>query len=336
MSRSILFFAALPLALYAIGCSGTEIIDDPSGWPEAEAKAFDDACALTAKDAFADAHKIYLKLASSHPESALVKNNLGDALMRMGELEAAETCFRDAVRLDNANAIYYYNFGNLLLKKGDTAPALWAFDRARALDPENPAYPWGQGRAYQARGYRPEAERSFLDALKLNADYEPAVRSMAMAKYEDMHYAEALDYFKKLLLKNREEEQLYFYCAHCLWNLREYENAVKLIKRFLATCLKASPERRKIAEGFVEKVEKHIGELKALKEDSSASEPPEEISRGAMDSMMKEYGDVPEKSGLEPEKTEQPSPAPEPPAEPKEEDGGPDDLKSLRDASEKE
>lgn len=54
------------------------------------------------------------------PESPLVHNNLGNVLWRRGDLEGAETSYREVLRLDPGNANAHENLDRLLRQKAES------------------------------------------------------------------------------------------------------------------------------------------------------------------------------------------------------------------------
>ena len=67
-------------------------------------------------------------------------SNLGTALLTDGEIDMAESCFRQALQLDSTNAVAQCELGNALVKKDKTADAAEAAEHYRAAIRTNPRY----------------------------------------------------------------------------------------------------------------------------------------------------------------------------------------------------
>jgi hypothetical protein len=77
-----------------------------------------------------------------------VWTNLGNALTRLGLLESALHCHRNAIARAPENAGLHYNFGITLAESGRHGEAVAMFGRALALDPGHPMARWDRGRSY--------------------------------------------------------------------------------------------------------------------------------------------------------------------------------------------
>lgn len=142
------------------------------------------------------------------PQNPRASNNLGSALMRLGQTGEAEVCFREALRLepvsakanhnlalllaksgrrveafgyfqtalqlDSGYADAWCNLGNTLLMEGDIDEAQRCFERSRQADPEKAEAYHNLGVIFSHRGDRSAAIREFQSALRVKPDYEEA------------------------------------------------------------------------------------------------------------------------------------------------------------------
>ena len=179
------------------------------------------------------------KEASNSFAKAVVKNSkdplpyllLGASLYWMGQVSAAESEYKEALRLDPNNAMAYQLLGIASGWKGDVPQAQTYFLKANELDPNKadthmnlgstyavqlnlekalehfrqsvelaprePLYHYQLGTLYEALGRDEQAEKSFKKALRLFARYEDAQLSLG-ALYEKINQPqEALKYYKK-------------------------------------------------------------------------------------------------------------------------------------------
>jgi len=98
-------------------------------------------------------------------------NNLGVAYTRLGDLEAAEASYRQAIASDPDVDAAYHNLGNLQMRRGDFAAALAAYDDALDRRKRNPYLHYHRGLAQYRLGDLEGAERSFKRAISLEHDY---------------------------------------------------------------------------------------------------------------------------------------------------------------------
>lgn len=102
----------------------------------------------------------------------------GVALMRQNKLQDAEGRFREAIRLDPANAFAHINMGIVTAAQGKPEGAVPWFDAAARLAPKSPDSFYWRGRFDAQQGDLSHAIASFQAALSLapaSADYTAAL-----------------------------------------------------------------------------------------------------------------------------------------------------------------
>jgi Flp pilus assembly protein TadD len=75
-----------------------------------------------------------------NPRNDHAHNNLGNALRKSGDLEAALVQYRDAVRINPNNDLAHMNLGASLVQKGHLKLALEQYRIACDLKPDNQVY----------------------------------------------------------------------------------------------------------------------------------------------------------------------------------------------------
>ncbi len=136
-----------------------------------------------ARGALADAERFARAACNAAPEDAILAQNLGLVLGRLGRLEAAREALSHALELQPDFATAQLHYAALLEQSGDTGPALEAYARAFRLDPglerlaEDPAAsPVVRGPVRRALAARRRAHRAM---------HQDIVASVAAAKGRD-------------------------------------------------------------------------------------------------------------------------------------------------------
>lgn len=148
---------------------------------------------------FTEAFKNAKKAVLADPSSSNAHLMLALVNQRLGEQEAADQAFREAIRLDGRNPIALNAYGTFLCGRG-------RFDEAdpffrRALN--NPLYktPWlafhNAGLCNARAGDKAQAERDYRAALRANPRFSPSLLSMAGISYGNGVYLSARAYLQR-------------------------------------------------------------------------------------------------------------------------------------------
>jgi tetratricopeptide (TPR) repeat protein len=97
-----------------------------------------------AKGQWTQAAEDYKKALALKPNDGGYHNNLGQAYMKLGQIDDAIKEYNTSAQLDPANAgMYYFNLGAVLTNANKPDDAIAAFDKALAIDPNRAdAYYW--------------------------------------------------------------------------------------------------------------------------------------------------------------------------------------------------
>lgn len=99
---------------------------------------------------------------------ALLKRGFGN--FALGNIDAAQADFSEAIRLNPKNNYAHHELGLALFKKGDLAGAIASLTDAINLDPGGAASRFSRGQVYVSEDRLDEAIRDYTDAIKLGAD----------------------------------------------------------------------------------------------------------------------------------------------------------------------
>ncbi|UGX92324.1 tetratricopeptide repeat protein [Bradyrhizobium barranii subsp. barranii] len=115
---------------------------------------------------------------------ALLKHGFGN--FALGNMDAAQADFTEAVRLNPKNNYAHHELGLTLAKKGDTTRAIASLTEAINLDPSGAASRFIRGQIYMSEDRLDEAIRDFTDAIRLGPD-----KNTTFAKDQEVSRPEA-------------------------------------------------------------------------------------------------------------------------------------------------
>ncbi len=107
--------------------------------------------------------------------------NLGNALLRKGQLDEAIHQYQEALRLKPDDIGAHSNLGIAFGREGRTEEAIRQFREAVRLDPDDPRVHYNLGRAFDKNGQLDEAISQYQEALRLNPDYAGAHYHLGVA-----------------------------------------------------------------------------------------------------------------------------------------------------------
>jgi tetratricopeptide (TPR) repeat protein len=172
---------------------------------------------------------------AARPSAWLVVNDLGVVLQKLGDLPAAEACFREANRL-HPTSHSYSNLGNVLREQGDLAGAITAQREAVRLDPKYANARNNLGTALRDNEQIDEAIAEFRAAIGLDpADAAPRYNlglALLTARKDNKAAAEVFREILRLKLEMAEEERvrLYHNLGHACLRMDDADGAVEAFR----------------------------------------------------------------------------------------------------------
>ena len=125
---------------------------------------------------------IWSDAAEKRPWNPRAHNNLGNALLRAGELDGAFAQYAEAIRLEPDYAEAHYNLGNAFLRKGRPTDAAASYAAALRIDPELAPAHYNLGNVQLAEGRFEEAIAHFSEVLRIDPDFEYARTNLRVAR----------------------------------------------------------------------------------------------------------------------------------------------------------
>lgn len=199
---------------------------------------------------FQEAQSLISKVISLNPQDAMAYSNLGLIFEALEKLDLAASAFRRSIRLKPDNPEAFYNLANIEKKQGKFKEAIVNYDRALQIKPDaeiwnnlgtayvedmqtteaeaayrkaiemTPAYAMAHfnlGNALRKQGCIAEALAAYLEAKRLQPNYEDASITFLMTLHyqktdSDYLYSQALEWAEHFALESLKMSELTFDC----------------------------------------------------------------------------------------------------------------------------
>lgn len=160
----------------------------------------------------------YLELALFlNPQHFQIYNNLGTAYLLIGQRDKAINCYKKAIKIKPEDAISYYNIGSI----------------------------------YQIQNKHVQASDYFNKAYNLD-NKENYLVSLALSELKAGHIENAVKHYKALALLHPEKDSFQYNLASCYELLKNYEQAIIIMKRLLSRNPKSVVMAQKLATLYIE------------------------------------------------------------------------------------
>jgi tetratricopeptide (TPR) repeat protein len=130
---------------------------------------------------YADLETMWRTTISRNPASWIAHSNLGNALVRRGEIDEAIGHFQEAIRLKPDLAEAYTSLAVALGMRGEIDAAIETLERAIRLKPDYAEAHYDLGIALEHKGRPDAAIGQFQEAIRLKPGFVAAQRSLAHA-----------------------------------------------------------------------------------------------------------------------------------------------------------
>jgi len=148
---------------------------------------------------FASQENLWSYCIVHNPESWMVQNNLGNALLQKGRLDEAMAQIQKALGINPNYPEGYCNLGIVLFQKGRMDEAIADYEKALRIYPTYAEARNNLGNALLQKGQVDEAMAQFQKTLDINPDYADAHYNLANAFAQKGQMDEAIAHYEKAL-----------------------------------------------------------------------------------------------------------------------------------------
>jgi tetratricopeptide (TPR) repeat protein len=131
---------------------------------------------------YRDARTLYEQTLARNPGCDLCANTLATLLVEAGDARGAAERYKEVLRLKPDSVEALSNLGNLQLQAGAVRQAIESYEAALRIAPNNVATRTNYGIALYTSGRVAEAVAQYEAALRIMPEYQPAQRSLELAR----------------------------------------------------------------------------------------------------------------------------------------------------------
>lgn len=177
------------------------------------------------------AESLFRQVIARRPDFADARNNLAVTLLRKGDAARAIDELKEVIRLKPMLPGGYVNLGNALLKQGDFGGAGANYEKALELDPKSQEAVQGQGELLRQKGDFAAAAEAFRRAISIDPDSAGAHNNLAISLMAQGRHEEALREFDEAVRLDPGLYRAHFNKGVCLEKLRRSEEAASSYRR---------------------------------------------------------------------------------------------------------
>ena len=180
-----------------------------------------------------DAVRFFTAAAALRPQSPGARNNLGQALSKMGSTDEAIAAYREAIRLkpDYADAIH--SLGRLQSRKGDVDKAIAAYRSVIRLKPGDASVHYNLGNELGKKGDPEAAIAAYREAIRLEPDNAHAHVNLGVVLHKQGNLDKAIASFKKAIRLNPNDFKAHNNLGSALYDKADNDGAIAAFREVL-------------------------------------------------------------------------------------------------------
>jgi Tfp pilus assembly protein PilF len=205
--------------------------------------------------------------------------------LREGRVDLALEEFKKAVKEDGKNPYFQKGLGLAYSAKRDWKPAIAAFRRALELNPYYVDVHNDLAAALIGSGDRDAGKREFLTAYSdpTNPTPEVSARNLGQAYFDEKNYAEAVNWYRTSLNRNKEYPDAYLGLADALSAAGRPEEAVAQLETGVAQLPQEASLQLALGQALLKAG--RFGEARARFEEVVRKDPGGQLGRAAADQL---------------------------------------------------
>jgi tetratricopeptide (TPR) repeat protein len=192
-------------------------------------------CARSQTAYWRDSETLWTHALACTTDNDVANNNLGFALFKKGQVDAAIPHFQTAIQYQSGNAHSWNNLGSALSEKGRVDEAIACFHKALQLKPDYAAAHYNFGIALLMKGQEDEAVAQYQKALDNNPDYANAHVNLGVVLLQKGRVDEAITHFQTALQIRPDHANAHINLGLALFQKGEVDEAIGHFQKALQT-----------------------------------------------------------------------------------------------------
>ena len=173
---------------------------------------------------------VFEKAIGLKPDYVVTHSNLGSALHRMGRFEKAIKSYSEVIRLDPDHATAYANRGNVFVDLGQPNEALKDFHKALQLKPDFIDAYYGRGNVLSDQGQFEEALTNYDNCIELNPEFIEAYVNRGNTQKKLGRLEDAISSYQKAIQLNPEKAEASINLGNILITQGKFEESIKVVQ----------------------------------------------------------------------------------------------------------